>query len=177
MSKESDPARNPIEPDIGQALPPELAQFLRSIQLGAVFESTDLGTGLVIKAPRRDIEGLRGVIPIHLRHELHRRSTAPVIRTVIRLYDRPKTPLTLETMTNIADPIQRAEFAALEAQESIYLHFYDEDLRHPLSKCVGYDGSVVPELLALAQRHLRTIQADQLDFERAKAEVMVQTQL
>lgn len=176
MPKESERhSRSQLQ--IAAELPTDLSTVLSGIELRAVFETTTEGTTLVIKAPGREIESLRGVIPILLRHARHRQLTAPVIRTVVRLYDRPQTPLALETMTNIADPTQRAEFAALEAQNTIYLHFYDEQLQRRLSKCVGYDGESIRELLSLAEAHLHSISPERFDFDLAKAQVMSNAQL
>jgi len=40
-----------------------------------------------------------------------------------RIYDQPQRPLALETFVNVDDPQQRADYAALAAQDNVYLLF------------------------------------------------------
>jgi hypothetical protein len=96
--------------------------------------ATTDGTAHVIKLPAAEIESVRGRVPIQVRHELYAHPAALVIRSVITIYDQPDRPLTLETMTNIAETDQRADFARLTTQKELLLLFYDEHLRHRLSK-------------------------------------------
>ena len=159
-----------LEPN---ALPPALAEFLRGQRLACVTEATDQGTALVIKAPALDIESMRGRIPILLRHELYAHPAAPVIRMVLRMYDRPRNPLALETFINIEDPAQRADYAALGQQENIPLLFYDQDLEHRLSKRVRNDAQeIVARVLAEADTLLVAVPKHRFSFETAKAAVM-----
>jgi hypothetical protein len=64
---------------------------------------TDPGSRFVIKAPGAEIEGLRGPLPVLFRHELYRHSAAPVVRLMLRLYDRPPTSLAFESFVNVDD--------------------------------------------------------------------------
>src|SRR5947207_7437498 len=105
----------PLEPS---PLPPELAEFLRSQAIACLMQGTDQGTAFVIKLPSQDIESARGTVPIHMRHELYAHAAAPVIRTILVIYDQPGTPLALETYTNIQDEDQRSNFATLSQQEA-----------------------------------------------------------
>ncbi len=71
----------------------------------------------MIKALAHEIASARGCVPAQLRHELSQHPAAPVIRTIITLYDhQPTAPLALETFTNVVDPRQRADFAASPAR-------------------------------------------------------------
>lgn len=164
---------------VGQPpLPPELAEFLRGQELAAVWETTDRGTVLVVKAPGREIDSLRGPVPIHLQHELHRHPRAPVIRTVVTIYDRPQSPLALETFTNVADETQRAEFAALAEQPELGMLFYDEMLSLRLTKGLRLGASVqIRELVGAAETIRAGINPEQYDFDLAKAAVIVRTRL
>jgi len=160
------------------ALPPELAAFLVGEPLACLLHETDQGSAFVIKAPARDIEGLRGRLPIHLRHELYDHPAAPVICTVLTLYDRPETPLALESFTNVGDLQQRAEFAALATQAQLILLFYDETLAHRLTKLVPHrQAEDIPAIVATADRLAAAIPADHFDFDRAKADVLATTGL
>jgi hypothetical protein len=116
-------------------------------------EETDAGTVHIVKAPAREIQSLRGAIPIGVDYELYAHPLAPVIRTVIRFYDQPQHPLVVETFANVEDPQQRSEFARLADQPELYMLFYDEQVRHRLSKVVPNGG----------QEHIRRIvqQAEQ----------------
>lgn len=173
------PDRDPTEPLPAVALPPELAEFLRSHD-GAVCvaHATSAGTAYILKTPAADLASLRGTIPVSLRHELYDHPTAPVLRTVLTLWDRPEAPLRLETFCNVADPEQRADFAALADQDEVLLLFYDEALRHRLSKRVPTPNREdIPLLLGWAADRCAAIPAAAYDFDRAKAAVLRQTTL
>lgn len=166
------------DPDHPSELPPELAEFLTRHQFAALFHPTEeLGTVLVVKAPKQEIDSVRGTVPVELRHELYHHPFAPVVRVVTRIFDRPDAPLALETYVNIQDPDQRADYATLAEQDTLYLLFYDERLRHRLTKHIGQDRADLQGLLAQADLLLGTIRPEALDFDRAKAEVMAATRL
>ena len=141
-------------------------------------QATDQGTVFVVKAPGREIESLRGRVPIHLHQELYQHPAAPVIRMVFTIFDQPQSPLALETFINVADAQQRADFAALAEQDELHLLFYDEQLAHRLSKGIrNQSRGQIGEVLNHADRLLAAIPAQQLDLARAKAEVMARTSL
>jgi len=159
-------------------LPPELAGFLKHRPYACLMQATDHGTVFVIKAPARDIESVRGRVPVQLRYELYEHPAAPVIRTVIAIYDQPGRPLALETFTNIEDPQQRADFAALADQKDVYLLFYDQSLTHRLSKGITHTNhEVIPRIVEHADRLLAATPKEEFDFDRAKAAVMEVTHL
>src|SRR6266487_3433819 len=93
----------PLEPS---PLPADLAEFLRDKDVACLMQATDQGTAFVLKLPSDDIESARGQMTIQLRHELYAHPAAPVIRTVLFLYDQPERPLALEVFTNIEDETQ-----------------------------------------------------------------------
>ena len=141
-------------------------------------QPTTEGTAFVIKLPGREITSVRGTVPIRVRHELYSHPAAPVIRTVLTVYDQPARPLGLETFTNAEQPDQRADFAHLAEQDQLPLLFYDEQLAHRLSKVVPYqDDGRVGEILREADRLLAAIPPERFSFERAKDAVMRQTRL
>src|SRR6266540_3023158 len=165
----------PLEPS---PLPAELAEFLRDKDVACLMQGTDQGTAFVLKLPTQDIESARGRVVIQLRHELYAHPAAPVIRTLLTLYDQPDRPLALETFTNIRDEDQRNCFAILAHQEALLLLFYDEELTHRLTKVVPQSN---PEqsaiVLAYAEQILATIPKEEFDFEKAKQEVREKTDL
>lgn len=166
------------EPQFPSALPVELADFLRTQDLACVLQATDRGSLYVLKVPAAELTTLHGTFRIGIEHALHRHPSAPVIRTVITFYDQPDSPLRLESFTNPADTLQRADFAALAEQDELLLLFYDESLTHRLSKRLATPNHAeLGTLLAHADRLLATMPQEGLDFARAKAAVMEATRL
>ncbi len=159
-------------------LPPELAQFLKDQDLAALFRASDRGTLLVVKAPTVELESLGGTYPIGLDHQLWAHPAGPVVRSLLTFHDHPEMPLRLETFTNVAAPDQHAHFAALAEQERINLLFYDELLRHRLTKQVR-NAAVdhIPTILREAHQLLAAIPPDRRDFDVAKAAIMEATTL
>jgi hypothetical protein len=162
----------------GAELPPELAEFLLSQQYAALLHSTNQGTILVVKMPRYEITSVRGRVPIEIRHELYSHPAAPVIRMVTRIYDQPDSSVALETYVNVADEVQRADYAALRDSSSLLMLFYDDQVQHSLTKRVGGTApSVIDEVLRHADQLLAAIPLARRDFDRAKADVMHRTEL
>ena len=146
--------------------------------MACLLHETDHGSAFVIKLPSREIADVRGRLPVHIRHELYDHPAAPVIRTVLTLYDRPDTPLALESFTNVTDDSQRADFAALAPQEQLILLFYDQTLKHRLTKLVPYPAPrEVEQVLTVAQALAAAIPEERRDFDRAKQDVLEWTRL
>jgi hypothetical protein len=182
MSKEQEEhrfrPRAVSEPVYPIPLPEPLAEFLDTQDIACLMHETTSGTVYVVKLPAREIDSVRGRVPIHVRHELWQHPLAPVIRTVMRIYDRPDNPLGLETMTNVAELDQRADFARLASQQETYLLFYDEALQHRLSKRIETtDRETVRTILAQADEMCRAIPSDCYDFMAAKADIMQRSKL
>lgn len=137
-------------------------------------QSTDnQGTVLVIKAPGRDIESLRGRVPIHLRQELHAHPKAPVIRMVLTIYDQSGRHLPFDMFVNVEDRQQRADYASLADQKELLLFFYDEQGQHRLTKQIATPrGAVKGDVLTRAARLTALIDRDQFDFDAAKEAVL-----
>jgi hypothetical protein len=155
-----------------------MAEFLRTQDMACLWWGTDQGTVVIAKLPARDIRSVRGRVPIHLRQELYTHPAAPVIRSVLTIYDRPGNPLALECYTNIEDEDQRADFARLAEQEHFLMFFYDEALSHRLTKVVTHrDPHTVQMILARAEQLLAAIPPPERDFDRAKEEVLREAQL
>jgi hypothetical protein len=176
--QEEEPRRHSSEPIVPIALPPDLAAFFTTQDMACLMHETTDGTAHVIKLPAAEIERVRGRVPIQVRHELYAHPAAPVIRSVITIYDQPDRPLALETMTNIAEVDQRDDFARLATQKELLLLFYDEQLKHRLSKRVGNVASeTIEEILEHADTLRRRIPEEHYDFMAAKAAVMRHTEL
>ena len=163
-------------PERPNELPPELADFLRDQLYACLTHPTDRGTVLVMKAPRREIESIRGALPVQVRHELHQHPTAPVIRMEVIIYDDPARPLAFESFINVEDGQQRSDYAALAEQPELHMLFYDESLAHRLTKSVAHSvRGRVPEVLEKADELFHAIPVDEFSFEIAKAAVMRNT--
>jgi hypothetical protein len=160
------------------ALPPELAQHLQTHRYACLTHGSDQGTLFILKAPRREIESLRGTVPVAVRHELYDHPSAPVIRLLLTFYDQPSRPLAFETFINAADPAQRADYADLARQRALTLLFYDESLAHRLSKRVRHTArEQIETILLVAERLCRAILPTDFDFDRARAAVQRRTSL
>lgn len=143
---------------------------------------TERGSGFVIKAPGEEIEGLRGRLPVLFRQELYRHPSSPVIRLLLRLYDRPHDPtpssLAFESFINVDDERQRNDYSELARQDQVDLHFYDETLQHRLTKVIPNSlRTDVPLVLGTALRLQARIPNGRFDFDRAKADVIDRTSL
>jgi hypothetical protein len=160
-------------------LPPELAAFLcEQGPYACLMQATDLGTAWVLKAPAAEIASARGTLPVRVQHSLYEHRNAPVIRSVLTIYDRPERPLRFEAFVNVADQNQREEFVALADQEQYLLLCYDEQLQHRLSKLVpnpreGVEARIVEQALELATR----IPSWRYDYDRAKQAILRTTHL
>ena len=178
IERPSEHPRGDNEPFQPSPLPPELVDFLKDRPYAALFQPSDQGTILVVKAPLEDIRSVVGLVPIQIRHTLYDHRNAPVIRTRIRIYDDPERPLALECFSNISDEQQRADFTALGQQKALYLLFYDEQVRHRLSKqVVNTAPTVIPLILHEAKKLRAAIPEGQFDFDKAKADIQRQTNL
>ena len=91
----------------------------------------------------------------------------------VRIYGKPNNPLAFDTFINFGDPQQRAWYAALANQENLYMLFYDESLRHQLTKVVNNFGKEeVSGVLKQADELLSAIPRELFDYDKAKAAVM-----
>ena len=163
-------------------MPPDLAAFLRTQTRACLLLGTDRGSGFIIKTPAEEIDGLRGPLPVLFRQELYRHPSSPVIRLLLRLYDRPHDPtpssLAFESFVNVDDEGQRQDYGELARQDLIDLHFYDEVLQHRLTKIIPNSlRPEVPLVLGTALRLRARIPRDRFDFDRAKADVVARTAL
>ena len=158
-------------------LPETLRDFLR--QAGdyvLVTNASDQGTIYVVKAPEKDISSIRGNVPMQVTHEQYKVPQAPVIRSVVRIYDDPSRPLVLETFTNIRDEEQRQNFDALSGQQRYIFTFYNEQLTHRLTKSL--DNTHQEQTASLFRQALLAssrIPDRRYDFDQAKAVVMRST--
>ncbi len=93
--------QEPSEPVSPIALPDELRDFLRRQgPYACLTMPTTLGTAYVLKAPAQEIDSARGTTPIHIQHLLYEHRNAPVIRTLLTIYDQPEHPLRMESFIN-----------------------------------------------------------------------------
>ena len=113
--------------------------------------------------------------------EDYRKACAALYRRCQRrgwIYDQPSRPLAFETFVNVGDAVQRADYEALSRQDELVMLFYDQAVKHALSKRVRLTDQVgLLKVLTTADRLLSAIPEAQRDFDTAKAEVMNQTNL
>lgn len=150
-------------------LPPMLREFLKGHAFALVSMSSNLGTVLVAKAPLLEIDSVRGRVSINVRYEVHNSVYGPVVRMVFVIYDRPHTPLILETFFNPSDTEQMADLVDLLGKDRVHVVFFDEMLTHRLTKTVRQPK--VEELRALApqvRKLLARADPTEIDFDMAK---------
>lgn len=169
-------------PDSTDTLPEDLATFLKSQRLACLLIGTNHGSGFVVKAPTEEIEGLRGPMPVLFRQELYRHPASPVIRLLLRLYDRPDghppSSLAFESFVNVDDEGQRQDYGELARQDLVELHFYDDTLRRRLTKQITNNlRSDIPQMLSTALRLRARVPNGHFDFDQAKAAVIARTSL
>jgi len=168
-------AERPLQPF---ELPEQLAAFLRGKDYACVTQATDQGTVFVVEAPAREIGSLSGRVPMRVSHDLYQHPQAPVIRTVVKIYDQPDRPLAFETFMNVDEPDQWRDFANLAEQDELLLLFYDETLSHRLTKRVRNTAAAqMRNMLNWADRVRAAIPNEEYDFDAAKADVMQRTRL
>ena len=154
-------------------LPGPLARFLASVPYACLMHNTTIGSCLIVKIPRQEIDAVRGRVPVSVSYELHRHPAGPVIRLVLTIHDHLRYPLMLETFVNPADLEQAEEFADLVARDQLHVLFYDQELKHRLSKIVTQAADRTrDELLPIASRLLMEVPPANLNFDRAKRAVM-----
>lgn len=128
---------------------------------------------MIIKAPAREIESVRGTVQIELRHELYQHPTAPVIRIITVIHDQPDSALALESFINVQEEQQRSDYEALANQDRVHLLFFDGQLQHRLTKTVGtFDRDTILRVLDQADAICAAIPRENYDFDRAKAGVL-----
>ena len=94
------------------------------------------------------------------------------------LTQRNLSSLAFESFVNIDDEGQRSEYDALARQDQVKVYFYDEALRHHLTKVIPNNlRTDVPLVLGTALRLRARIPNDRFDFDRAKADVIARTSL
>lgn len=161
---------NPYQPN---RLPPELADFLSRQTYAAILHGSSIGTVMVAKVMNEDIRSLGGPHFIGQVHQLFDHPESPVIRMVTTIHDRPQSPLTLETFINVGDVDQRSDYDVLSRQRELVMLFYDEDVRHRLTKRVPNTlGSRIGQVLRRADAMLQAIPPNERDFDLAKMDVM-----
>lgn len=173
---DASPSASPLE------LPTDLTAFLRTQSRACLLLGTDAGSSFILKTPAADIPDLRGVLPTLFRHELYRHPNAPVIRLLLRFYDRPAasppSSLAFESFINVDDEQQRQDYGELARQDSIRLHFYDDTLQRRLTKIIQNTTQAdVPQVLLTALSLRARIPQAQFNFDRAKADVIARTSL
>lgn len=170
------PIREPRHPI---TLPPDLAEFLaEQSDYCCLPHASDAGTLYIVKAPVSALLRMPTQVPIRIHHELFAPPTAPVIRTVIRIYDQALTPMAFEMFANIADDQQHHDFAELGRQPKLQFAFYDEALQHRRTKVVANsEREGIEAILDRATALQAAIPPDQFDFAAAKSLVMMRTHL
>jgi hypothetical protein len=159
-------------------LPPELKEFLRTQEYACLLHGSNRGTLFLLKAPATDLATLQGSIPVRITHELYSKPTAPVIRSLLRWYDRPDSQLLFEAFTNVGDPQQRQDYRHLAKQSNLTLLGYDELLSLAVQKRVAnHQQREIPQIADLADKLRGLIPDSEYDFDLAKARVMAQRPL
>ena len=85
------------------------------------------------------------------------------------IYDKPRSPLALETFINVEDPQQKADHEALAEQEELYMLFYDETVTHQLSKGVKNEArEEIKQIVSKADELFAAIPKEKFDFDKVR---------
>jgi hypothetical protein len=156
-------------------LPSELTDFLRTQEYACLLHASNRGTVFLLKAPAHELTTLNGPTPVRVSHELYSKPTAPVIRMLLRWYDRPDSTIAFESFTNVADPQQRQDYRRLAKQSTLTVVGYDELLRLAVQKRVAnHQQREITQIADLADKLRVLIPDGEYDFDCAKARVMAQ---
>ena len=159
-------------------LPPLLRQFLVARPFAMIPSLTSDGMVLVIKAADADVESCRGSMPVMVRYELHQTRHGPLIRLLLVVQDQPESHLTFETFCNVQDASQLDEWRDLLSRSYLRVLFYDSQLTHRFSKRVTQPvDQAARSLLSQARRLVALVDPRDLDFDKAKEQVMAENPL
>lgn len=130
--------------------------------------------GVIVKADRKTISGLRGTIPIGYRSELGLYPSGAVVRLVFDFYDQPDNPLTMDTFLNPGGADDLRFLRTLATQPAIVIHlFEDSAIEYQYSKQINHretSRAELSRLIEMALEHDATI--ERIDFAAAKAAMM-----
>src|SRR3954464_10901506 len=156
-------------------LPLELKEFLRTQEYACLLHASNRGTVFLLKAPAHQLATLNGPTPVRVSHELYSKPTAPVIRTLLRWYDRPDSTIAFEAFTNVADPQQQQDYRHLAKQSTLTVLGYDELLRLAVqNRQANHHQRETAQIADLADKLMGLIPDGEYDFDLAEARVMAQ---
>lgn len=153
-------------------VPEQIARTLRSQARACLGLETPLGVGFVIKAPRAEIDRLRGA-PVKYAGELFPTDYGPVVRLVFTFLIEPR-PLVMAARLNIADPHDHRLLRRLMVEDSFVLVFLDERLRYVFSQRLVHVPVMRDQFARLteaAARYLLDCDVRALNWEMACADV------
>ena len=154
-------------------LPPGLASLLKNQRTACTIQATDQGVALVVKLPASNIRTLHGPVRFQLRFQVYEHPVAAVILTILTMHRIQAHPVVVETYVNPDDSLQRMDFEALSKQPNLIVLFYDEKLRHRLSKRVDNVAKIAAiQALHRADAILSNIPDNERDFNTAMADIV-----
>lgn len=153
------------------ALPPEIRAVFARSGPGCLAAETDAGVVHLCHAPDADIQSFRHK-PAGYRWQLLRMPTAPLIRLLVHIHDRPADPYRFESFLHVGDDTQLDLLAQLAGQAQLHLAFYGDDLTYRYTKVLPHDAQQwqqLDELTARALAYWHALPPATRDFDRAKA--------
>jgi hypothetical protein len=158
--------------DLANVLPKEVRGVFGDSGYGCMAVETDLDVVHVCHAPDIDIVGFHGK-PITYRWELIKMPSAPLIRLVFAIHDRPGDPFRFESFLNVAEESQANILAQLAGQDRLYFAFYGNNLQHRFTTAVDHDEQQwqrLDEMVAEAESYWEELDENLRDYDLAKTQ-------
>ena len=155
-------------------LPREIREVFEKTGYGCVAAENNIGIVHVCHASDADIEGFRDK-SVWSQWQLIKMPTAPLIRLLLEVMDRPEDPYRFESFLNVAAEDQVEVLAELANQEELYMVFHGDDLGYRYTKAIPHSEQQwqrLDEIWEQADAYLEDIPPEQRDFDLAKAEFM-----
>jgi hypothetical protein len=155
-------------------LPQEIWEVFKRTGYGCLAVESDIGVIHVCHAADDDIDGFANK-PITYQWQLIKIPTAPLIRLVFTIQDRPDNPYRFESFLNVADDNQVNILSKLANQDRLYMAFFDDALDYRFTKVVPHgiqQWQYLDELVMEAQDYWSKIPPDERDLDQAKNDFM-----
>jgi hypothetical protein len=151
----------------------ELRAALQTVESACLIAEVNYETAVIVKVEGRDAEGFRGA-PIKYWYELGPMEAGPVLCLAVEVLDDPTQPFFMETLLNVASEYDLLLARKLQAQRTLTLHFFDENLEYHFSKCIQHRDQQrreLSQLVEMALEYLATM--SEPDWKRARQQFFV----
>lgn len=158
--------------DFWMGLPDDMQAVFEKMGYGCfAAERADNTVAFITHASDADIHQFRGA-PVLYEWQYIAMPTAPLIRHLSVILDKPSSPYRLEHFLNVGDPDQARCLSRLVSQPELSFDFYGEEFEYAYSTVVPHPAEIREGLEARVRQAIEyygEIPAEGRDFDRAKA--------